>query len=330
METLLPFEKTKREEFTRKNAKTDLKFGLNPEYRSVETLLDFGVMCINKPSGPTSHQVSAYAKEILGIKKGGHSGTLDPKVTGVLPIAIGRGTKVLQTLLPAGKEYICIMHIHDDIPEEKIISTMMSFVGKIKQLPPIKSSVKREWRYRKIYYIEILEIDGRDVLFRVGCQAGTYIRKLCTDMGAKMDTGAHMAELIRTKAGPFNFDEMYTLQELRDAIYYYKVHANDKFIRKVIKPLEDAVRHLPKVYIFDSTVEALCHGTNLAVPGINKVESDIQKDELIAVMTMKNELVAIGRTNMISKEMVKKEKGIAVNIAKVFMEPGTYPRLSMN
>jgi H/ACA ribonucleoprotein complex subunit 4 len=330
MENLLPFEKIEREEFIRRPAKTDPKFGLDPEFRSVETLLDFGVMCFNKPSGPTSHQVSAYAKEILGIKKGGHSGTLDPKVTGVLPVAIGRGTKVLQTLLPAGKEYICIMHIHDDIPEDKIRESMMSFVGKIKQLPPIKSSVKREWRYRKIYYLDIIEIDGRDVLFRVGCQAGTYIRKLCTDMGAKMDTGAHMAELIRTKAGPFNFSDMYTLQELRDAIYYYKTEANDKFIRQVIKPLEYAVRHLPKVYILDSTVEALCHGTNLAVPGIHKVESEIQKDELIAVMTMKNELVAIGRTNMISKEMVKKEKGIAVNIAKVFMEPRTYPRLTMS
>ena len=154
METLLPFEKIKRERFVRKNAKTDPKFGLDPNYRSVEDLINYGVINVNKPRGPTSHQVSAYVKQILKIKKTGHSGTLDPKVTGVLPVALGRATRIVQTLLPSGKEYVCIMHVHKDIDPEKIREAMNSFVGKIKQLPPIKSSVKRQWRYRKIYYID--------------------------------------------------------------------------------------------------------------------------------------------------------------------------------
>src|SRR3989344_4524186 len=182
----LPFQKIQRKILLRKEADTSPKFGQRPEDRSTETMLQYSVINIDKPRGPTSHQVSAYVQQILGIKKSGHSGTLDPKVTGVLPVAVGKATKIVQALLPAGKEYVAIMHLHDDLPEEKIRSACAQFVGRIKQLPPLKSNVKREWRFRKIYYLEILEIKGRDVLFRVGCQAGTYIRKLIHDLGTAM------------------------------------------------------------------------------------------------------------------------------------------------
>ncbi|MEK6922103.1 MAG: RNA-guided pseudouridylation complex pseudouridine synthase subunit Cbf5, partial [Nanoarchaeota archaeon] len=175
MENLLPFEKIKREIFIRKEAETSPKFGKKPEERTTKEHVTLGIVNIDKPAGPTSHQVSGYVKQILHLSKAGHSGTLDPNVTGVLPIALSEATKVIQALLPAGKEYICIMHLHGDYSEEQIRKTCASFIGKIKQLPPLKSAVKREWRYRKIYYLDVLEIDGRDVLFRVGCQAGTYI-----------------------------------------------------------------------------------------------------------------------------------------------------------
>ncbi|MFO7710398.1 MAG: RNA-guided pseudouridylation complex pseudouridine synthase subunit Cbf5 [Candidatus Woesearchaeota archaeon] len=327
MDTRMPYERITREVFERKAAKTDPKYGSDPYARDIETHQKFGIICINKPKGPTSHQVSAYTRQILSLNKTGHSGTLDPKVTGVLPVALGRATRIVQTLLPAGKEYVCLMHLHKEAKEEKIRSAMESFVGKIRQLPPIKSSVKRQWRYRKIYYIKILDIQEKDVLFRVGCQAGTYIRKLCTDIGDKIGTSAHMAELIRTKAGPFTEDEMYSLQELRDAVEYAK-EGNEKFLRSCIKPIEYAVTHLPKVWVLDSTIEPVCHGTNLATPGIASVESDIQLEDTVAIMSLKNELVAIGSASMISKDMLRTEKGIAVQTHKVFMEPGTYPRLT--
>jgi H/ACA ribonucleoprotein complex subunit 4 len=326
MSSKLPFEKIERTVIEFKKAKTDSKFGHDSNNRDINTLLDYGIICINKPKGPTSHQVSAYAKKILGITKSGHSGTLDPKVTGVLPVALGRGTRIVQALLPSGKEYICIMHLHDIVEEQKIREAIESFIGKIKQLPPIKSSVKRQWRYRKIYYIDILEIDEKDVLFRVGCQAGTYIRKLCHDIGEKIGTGAHMAELIRTKAGPFNDSEMYTLQELRDALEFYK-EGDETFIRKIIKPIEYGVAHMPKVWILDSAIEAICHGTDLAAPGVVKMESDIQVDEDIAVMSLKDELIALGKIKMLPKDLKVNNKGIAVKIEKVFMLPGTYPKV---
>ncbi|MBN2111780.1 RNA-guided pseudouridylation complex pseudouridine synthase subunit Cbf5 [Candidatus Woesearchaeota archaeon] len=325
--TKLPFEKIERELFVKKKAETSPKFGIDPDKRPVDELINFGIVNINKPKGPTSHQVSAYVQKILKIKKSGHSGTLDPKVTGVLPVALGRGTRIVQVLLNAGKEYVCLMHVHKEIPEGKMRSTINEFVGKIKQKPPLRSSVKRQVRERKIYYIDILEIDGKDVLFIVGCQAGTYIRKLCHDIGEKLGVGAHMAELIRTKAGPFKEEDSVTLQDLADALWYYRNEKNEKFIRKCIQPIESAVTHLPKIFVFDTTVDTLCHGADLKVPGISLIESEIQPDENVAIMTLKGELVAVGIARMSPKDMLKKDKGVAAKTEKVFMLPGTYPRI---
>ncbi|MBN2458250.1 RNA-guided pseudouridylation complex pseudouridine synthase subunit Cbf5 [Candidatus Woesearchaeota archaeon] len=326
----LPFERAKKEILVRKEASTSDKFGCDPKLRPIKELIDYGIVNIDKPRGPTSHQVSAYVQKILGIKKSGHSGTLDPKVTGVLPVALGRGTRIVQALLSAGKEYVTIMHMHDVHDKGIVAGTCKKFVGKIKQLPPIKSNVKRQERYRKIYYLEIIEIKDKDVLFVVGTQAGTYIRKLIHDIGQAMGTGAHMAELRRTKAGPFNETTLATLQDLADAYHYYKEEGNENPIRHIIKPIEFAVLHLPKVWIIDTTVDTICHGASLKVPGISKVESDIQIGESVAIMSLKDELVALGTASMISKDMQKKEKGIAVRTSKVFMKTGTYPKIEKN
>jgi len=326
-ESGLPFERIERELLIRKRSKTSSRFGCKPDERKADDLMQFGIINVNKPAGPTSHQVSAYAQKILGLEKAGHCGTLDPKVTGVLPIALGRGTRIVQALINTGKEYVCILYLHKAIDEKKIRDVMQSFIGKIKQLPPLKSAVKRQLRFRKIYYLDILEIDGQYVLFKVGCQAGTYIRKLCHDIGKKLDSGGHMAELIRTKAASFEYFKTFTLQDLADACWYYKNEDNDTYIREVIRPIEDAVLHLPKVHVLDTSIESLCHGVNLNVPGISKVDSDIQVDEMVAILSLKGELIALGKAKMISKDMVKKQKGMAVKVDKVFMLPGTYPRV---
>ncbi len=329
MESLLPFEKIKREVFIRKHAETSPKFGKRPEERITKEHLHLGIVNIDKPAGPTSHQISGYVRQMLHLNKAGHSGTLDPNVTGVLPVALGDATKVVQALLPAGKEYVCIMHLHDDYSEEQIRKVCASFIGKIKQLPPLKSAVKREWRYRKIYYLDVLEVDGRDVLFRVGCQAGTYIRKLCADIGIALGSNGHMQELRRTKAGCFNEETLCTMHDLADAFWYWKHENNDTLLRKFVFPLERAVGHLPKVCVFDTTVDSLCHGASLKVPGISKVESDIQVDDFVAIMSLKDELVAFGKSHMISRDMQKKDKGLAVKVERVFMNTGVYPKMSV-
>ncbi len=326
-ETLLPFEKIKRVVLTKRDSSPGANYGCRPEDRPMAEVLDKGIVCIDKPRGPTSHQISAYVQKILEIGKGGHGGTLDPGVTGVLPVALGSATRIVQALLPAGKEYVVLMHVHKLIDEKALRETIDSFIGKIRQLPPIKSAVKREWRYRRIYYIEIIEIDGQDVLMRVGCQAGTYMRKLCTDIGEKLKSGAHMAELRRTKAGPFNESMLVTLQDLADAYWMYKHEKNESLLRKMILPVEFGVKHLGKIWVTDSTVDSLCNGANLNAPGISHVESEIQVDELVAIMTLKEELVCLGIAKMHSNEIIKSPKGLAAITNKVFMRPGTYPKM---
>lgn len=325
MENLLPFERFEREVVVKREVESIPSYGCIPEERSVSELMNFGIINLDKPSGPSSHQVSAYVKQILGVSKSGHSGTLDPKVTGVLPVALGRGTRIVEVLLTAGKEYVCLMQLHRDVDEQKTRQACKDFVGKIRQLPPVKSSVVRKVRERKIYYLEVLDIDGRHVLFRVGCQAGTYIRKLVSDIGGKIG-GAHMLELRRTKAGPFKEDDSSTLHDVVDSYRYWKDEGNEKYIRKVIQPIEAAVAHLPKVWIMDNAVDSLCHGTSLKVPGISKFERHIRKDDVVAVMTLKGELVCYGKAVVDSKKVEKSQTGVAVKPDAVFMKAGTYPK----
>ena len=324
MENLLPFEIIERKILVRKESETSDKLGCRPEERQTEEMINYGIVNIDKPKGPTSHQVSDYVQKIIGINKSGHSGTLDPAVTGVLPVALGRATRIVQTLLTAGKEYVAIMHLHKEVEEEKLRETIkMYFIGKIQQLPPLKSSVKRQLRTRTVYYLDILEIDGKDVLFKVGTEAGTYIRKLIHDIGKKLECGAHMAELRRIKAGPFDESTLFTMHELTDAYYFWKEEGNDKFLRKAIQPVENGVKHLPKVWVFDTTIESICHGVDLKLPGISKLNDGIGKEDIVAIMSLKGELVALGIAKMNSDEMMA-DKGIAVQTEKVFMQPGVY------
>jgi len=316
-----------RKMLVKKQAGTSPNYGRNPEERSTKELLEYGIVNIDKPSGPSSHQVGWYVKHILQINKTGHSGTLDPKVTGVLPVALGRGTRIVQSLLTAGKEYVCLMQVHADVEEKKLRDTIMSFEGEIDQLPPVRSAVKRQQRKRTIYYIDIIEIVGREVLFRVGCQAGTYIRKICSDIGLKLGTKAHMVELRRTRAGPFDESTLCTLQELTDAYFYYAEKQDDKELRKLIVPVEHGARHLPKVWVLDSTVDTLCHGAYLNVPGISKVEEGIGPGDKVAVLTLKGELISVGISQMHSEDAVKKNKGLFIKPEQVFMEPGTYKKI---
>jgi H/ACA ribonucleoprotein complex subunit 4 len=187
--------------------------------------------------------------------------------------------------------------------------------------------VKRQERERNIYYIDVIEIDGRDVLFKVGCQAGTYIRKLCVDIGRKLGTQAHMAELRRTKAGPFNESTIVSLQQFHDAYAFWKEDGNEQPLRRCIQPVERAIVHLPKIWITDFTVNPLCHGAALHIPGIAKLESDIKEGDVVAILTLKEELVALGIAKASSQTIMNNEKGLAALIDAVFMEPGTYPKM---
>ncbi len=212
------------------------------------------------------------------------------------------------------------MHLHNEATKEDIEATFEKFKGKIRQLPPVKSAIKRVERTREIYEIEILEIKDKDVLFRVKCQAGTYIRKFCHDFGQEIKTGAHMAELRRSQAGPFREEHnLVTLNDLEDAYHYYKEENNDKYLRYCIQPIENAIIHLPKCWIFDTTITSLSHGRDLAIPGISKLEN-FKKGEMVAILTLKGELVAIGEALESAVHINTNKTGLAIKTKKIFLD----------
>ncbi|MBI2629575.1 RNA-guided pseudouridylation complex pseudouridine synthase subunit Cbf5 [Candidatus Pacearchaeota archaeon] len=232
------------------------------EKKSITELLEFGILNIDKPSGPTSFDVSDFVRRKLGAKKTSHAGTLDPLVGGVLPIMLNRACKLLGWFMKKDKTYVGVMKLHKDIEEEKLKEEIKKFIGKIIQLPPVKSRVKREEREREVYSWEILEFDKekRNVLFKVECEAGTYVRKLISDLGDKIG-GAHMAELRRTDAGIFsetdsNFTNLY---ELEKAIEEYK-NGDEEKLRKMIIPGEIISEILPVIFVKKDNLKSLLTG----------------------------------------------------------------------
>jgi len=302
-------------------------YGKKPEERSIEELLKAGVVNLDKPQGPTSHQVSAWVKEILGLSRAGHSGTLDPRVTGVLPVALENATRALDAMLVGDKEYVGVLQLHQDIDESRVTAMMKEFVGEVYQTPPLRSAVKREMRTRTIYEIEPLEFDGRLGLFRVRCESGTYIRTLCNDLGEALGVGAHMAELRRTRKVSFSEKDSCSLSDLKDAWVSWKDDRDDELLRRLVKPMERILAHLPRVIIKDTAVDALCHGANLAVPGIAKLDQGIKKGDLVAAFSLKGEGVAVMESAMNSEAIVNAKTGVAAITKRVLMEPGTYPKL---
>jgi len=315
----------RRRRLIKEDAETNPFFGKEPNKRSIEELLENGIVIIDKPAGPTSHQVSAWVKEILHIKKAGHGGTLDPNVTGVLPVALQNATKAIGLMHGMRKEYICVMKLHGDVSKKKIKETMKKFIGKIWQIPPKEAAVKRAPRQRTIYYLNILEIDGRDVLFKVGCEGGTYIRVLCQDIGKKLGVGAHMEELRRTKSGMFDESQAVILQDLLDAYIFWREEGYEEELRKYLRPVEDLLNHLPAIIIKDSAVDAICHGANLALPGVAQVDTGIKKGSLVVIKTLKGEAVAIAKALMTTRDIMEKDKGIVADTKRVLMKRGTYP-----
>lgn len=287
----------------------------------------YGLIVVDKQAGPTSHEIVAWVKRLLELDRAGHGGTLDPKVTGVLPIGLQESTKVVQALLVSGKEYVCVMRTHADVEESMVVEALGLLVGEIYQRPPVRSSVRRRLRTRVIYRIDYHEGDGRNWLFRVACQSGTYIRKLCYDVGEILGCGAHMQELRRSRSGPFTEEDLVSMYDLSEALDLLKEEGDEAMLRRVIRPLEDALGLLPKIWVRDSAVEALCNGAALAMPGVLRLSTGIGKGSMVAVLTQRGEAVALMGAEASTEEITGAEKGIAARPLRVIMRRGTYPRM---
>lgn len=303
------------------------RWGVRPSDRTLGELLRGGVIILDKPRGPTSHQATAWARDALGMEKAGHGGTLDPYVSGVLPITLGKAVRLTDVVLSSDKEYVCLMRLHGDRPEARVREVMSRFVGKIYQLPPVRSAVKRQLRIRTIHELEVLDVSGRDVLFRVHCDAGTYVRTLCVDVGDVLGCGASMTELRRTRSGRMTEARAHTLQEIRDAYVFWQQYGHGEYLRDMILPLEVLVEPLPKVIVKATAVDAVCHGADLAVKGVHMLDEGIRKNALVAMMTARGELVGLGRMAMSTDRVLSARSGVAVETTRVIMDPGHYPRM---
>ena len=248
-------------------------------------------------------------------------------MTGVLPIALEESRKILQALLLSGKEYVCMMKLHRETKEKQVKEILEEFEGTIYQRPPLRASVKRQIRTRKIYYIDFLEMEGRNVLFKVGCEAGTYIRKLCFDIGEVIGCGAHMQELRRIRAGPFSENgDMVTLHDVAYWFMEWQQQKDEEILRKFIQPMEKALALVPKVYIRDSAVDAVCHGANLTAPGVLSFETEIKEGVTVAVLTLKGEVVALAKATASAEDVLNMEHGVVAETKRVLMRRGTYPK----
>jgi len=301
------------------------EFGKEPKERSIEELIQTSIVNVDKPSGPTSHQISYWIKDLLKIRKAGHIGTLDPNATGVLPILVGRSTRLLPLFQKLDKEYVGIMHLHKDIDLEILDNFIQkNFVGEIVQMPPKRSAVARIPRKRKVYEAILIEKDGKDVLFKIICESGFYVRKWVHDIGQKLKIGAHLKELRRISIGKYeNFyfrifseESSFNLIQIADAI----INNDEKEIRKIFIPAEYCLEHVKKVFVKDSAIPNLLKGAPLYVKGIVRIQEGIKKDEIVAIFSLKNELIAFGYAKMNSEEMVKSNQGVAVRIDRVFMK----------
>jgi H/ACA ribonucleoprotein complex subunit 4 len=227
--------------------------------------------------------VTDFVRKQLGLGKASHFGTLDPKVTGVLPVALGRAAKLTGYFSRQDKEYIGIMHVHEQISREAIEDTIRKkFLGKIKQLPPVKSRVKRQEREREIKKFDILEQDGQDFLFRVECEAGTYIRKLVHDLGKELGIAAHMTELRRTRASIFTEKDSVTLYDFTKAVEEYKKE-NPQNLAKMLLPIEIITKIMPSIEVKQEAVDKLLHGSPLFLEFIKRADK-FEKGQEIAVL----------------------------------------------
>ena len=305
---------------------TNPEFGVYYDKRSIEQLLEYGLILVDKPPGPTSHEVVAWAKRILELPKIGHSGTLDPQVSGVLPLGLGEGTKALGVLLLGPKEYVGLGRLHSLPSKEKLQQTLDLFKGEIYQKPPQRSAVLRQTRPRTIYELELLEQKERLILLRVMCEAGTYIRKLYYDIGEILGFGSSMIELRRSKVYQFSEEQLVTMHELTDAYYTWKETGDSEKLRNIILPIEHTLSEIKSVVIRDSAIDSLCHGAQLAIPGILQISPGLKQNDLVAVYSQKGEIVALAEALLSEPEIKENNKGYAFQTKRIIMKPNTYPK----
>ncbi|EGY18144.1 centromere/microtubule-binding protein cbf5 [Verticillium dahliae VdLs.17] len=304
---------------------TPIPAGCSPLKRDIKSYISSGVINLDKPSNPSSHEVVAWLKRMLRVEKTGHSGTLDPKVTGCLIVWLVKSQQ------GAGKEYVCVIRLHDKLPggQVQFARALETLTGALFQRPPLISAVKRQLRIRTIHESKVIEFDNDRHLgvFWVSCEAGTYIRTLCVHLGLLLGVGAHMQELRRVRSGAMDENKgLVTLHDVLDAQWTMDNTRDESYLRRVISPLETLLTSYKRVVVKDSAVNAVCYGAKLMLPGLLRYESEIEVHDEVVMMTTKGEAIALGIAQMSTVEMSTCDHGVVAKIKRCIMERDLYPR----
>ncbi|XP_078447165.1 NAP57 homolog [Wolffia australiana] len=310
---------------------TPLPAGFSPLKRPLAEYLRYGVINLDKPANPSSHEVVAWIRRLLRAEKTGHSGTLDPKVTGNLIVCIDRATRLVKSQQGAGKEYVCIARLHGDVGGDaaRVGRALETLTGAVFQRPPLISAVKRQLRIRTIYESKLLEYDPARhlVVFWISCEAGTYVRTLCVHLGLLLGVGAHMQELRRVRSGILGEqDNMVTMHDVMDAQWVFDNMRDEGYLRRVVMPLEVLLTSYKRLVVKDSAVNAICYGAKLMIPGLLRFEDDVEAGEEVVLMTTKGEAIALGIAEMTTAVMATCDHGTVARIKRVVMDRDTYPR----
>jgi H/ACA ribonucleoprotein complex subunit 4 len=309
---------------------TPIPTGMSPLKRNIQEYMHYGIVNLDKPANPSSHEVVAWIKRMLRVEKTGHSGTLDPKVTGCLIVCIDRATRLVKAQQSAGKEYVGIVRLHSAIEEVSVLyKAIETLTGALFQRPPLIAAVKRQLRIRTIYESKLIEYDEKRNLgiFWVSCEAGTYVRTLCVHLGLLVGTGGHMQELRRVRSGIMSEnDNLCTMHDLLDAQYVYDQNKDESYLRRVIMPLETLLTSFKRIVVKDSAVNAICYGAKLMIPGLLRFADGIEVNDEIVMITTKGEAVAVGIAQMTTAVLATVDHGVVAKIKRVIMERDTYPR----
>lgn len=315
---------------TRTNHFTPIPSGCSPLQRPIKDYVNSGFINLDKPSNPSSHEIVAWLKRILRVEKTGHSGTLDPKVTGCLIVCIERATRLVKSQQSAGKEYVCIFKLHSVVQDEnKVVQCLERLKGALFQRPPLISAVKRQLRIRTVYDCKMKEYDKESALgiFWVSCEAGTYIRTMCVHLGLMLGVGGQMQELRRVRSGiQSEKSGMVTMHDVLDAQWLYDNHKDETYLRRAIKPLEALLVAHKRIILKDSAVNAVCYGAQIMLPGVLRYEDGIELNEEIVIVTTKGEAICLAIALMTTSVMTTCNHGTVAKIKRVIMERDTYPR----
>ena len=310
------------------SATTNNSFGKIPFDRSLEELLECGVILVDKPPGPSSHQLAAWARSILEIKRIGHGGTLDPFATGLLTLLCGRSTKITGELLKKPKRYMAVIRFKDSITSDDLNKVLENFRGQVYNVPPKESAVKIQVRSRAISELELTQIsEGERVhLVEIGCEAGTYIRTLVRDIGLYSGNSCELLELHRVGSGSLEDSMACTMQQLTDSVFLWREHGDSNALTKLICPVEVVLDDLPRLVVKDGAVAAVSHGAPLAKPGVVSAPRGLLQGSSVLISSIKGEAVAIAEISVDSDSIEQMKSGHVAIAKNVIMSPGIYPQ----